>query len=509
MRRGNSTSVLANPVLVGAVTVLVVLVGVFLAYNANAGLPFVPTYELRVETPDAARLVVGNEVREGGYRIGQISEIEPVEGADGRTGALITASLSAEVGPVPTDTTILIRPRSALGLKYVELVRGEASEDVLDGGTITAAGPEVVPPELDDLFGMFREPTPEHIRTNLETFGGGLAGRGQDINRALAEFPAFLRDLVPVMRTLADPDTRLARFVRELQETAVAVSPVADDFAEGFASMADTFEALSRSPESLRQTISEGPATLRTGIRELPRQRPFLRRLAAVSDEISEVAAEVRLTAAPLAGALAAGTETLPTTPPFNRRLAQTLDAAGDLARSPLTNPTLNGLTGTAQTLTPTLRYLGPHITVCNYWNYWWTLLSDHLSEEESTGTLQRIGVKNVPEQENSLQAFNQSEPANAQGADPVTTQAFGAPAALHAQFYGRAVDETGAADCESGQRGYPERLAEGMPPEYKIAIDPRTPGAQGTTFTGRARVPEGQTFSAEPAGRAPEVSIP
>ena len=32
----------ANPVLIGAVTVLVAIVAVFLAYNANNGLPFVP-----------------------------------------------------------------------------------------------------------------------------------------------------------------------------------------------------------------------------------------------------------------------------------------------------------------------------------------------------------------------------------------------------------------------------------------------------------------------------------
>ena len=35
-------SIVANPVLVGAVTTLVVIVAVFLAYNANNGLPFVP-----------------------------------------------------------------------------------------------------------------------------------------------------------------------------------------------------------------------------------------------------------------------------------------------------------------------------------------------------------------------------------------------------------------------------------------------------------------------------------
>ena len=43
-RRGN-TSIAANPVLIGAATTLVVVVAVFLAYNANTGLPFIPTYD--------------------------------------------------------------------------------------------------------------------------------------------------------------------------------------------------------------------------------------------------------------------------------------------------------------------------------------------------------------------------------------------------------------------------------------------------------------------------------
>ena len=42
MRGRSASSVFANPVLVGAVTVLVVIVAVFLSYNANNGLPFVP-----------------------------------------------------------------------------------------------------------------------------------------------------------------------------------------------------------------------------------------------------------------------------------------------------------------------------------------------------------------------------------------------------------------------------------------------------------------------------------
>jgi virulence factor Mce-like protein len=506
MRGRRAANIAANPVLVGAVTALVVVTAVFLAYNANQGLPFVPTYRITIETRDAARLVVGNDVREGGFRIGQVTQIEPVRLRDDRTGAAITVDLEQDAGPVPEDSAAVIRPRSALGLKYVELVRGESRTGVPEGGTIAALSAETIPPELDDFLETFTQPTRRDVRTNLVTFGGGFAGRGADLNRTLHDLPPLLRDLVPVMQTLADPETRLARFVGELEDTARIVAPVSGDLAAGFTSMADTFEALSRDPDALRAVISEGPPTLRTGIRELPAQRPFLRRLARISGDVRSVAREVRASAGPIAVALGSGIDVLPRTPPLNEDLETALAALRDLARSPTTNLVLDGLTATAQTLTPTLRYLGPHVTVCNYWNYWWTFLSDHLSEEDATGTLQRIGVKNAPRTENALNAFGASEPANGEGSDPVTSSAEGDVPELHAQYYGRAVDEQGDADCESGQRGYPERLAQRLPERFRIAVDPRTPGSQGPTFTGRPRVPDGQTFSAEPAGRAPQV---
>ncbi len=89
MSRRRSTSVAANPVLIGAATVLVTVVAVFLAYNANEGLPFVPSYQLTAELPDAANLVKGNDVRVGGTRVGQVSEITPQTHPNGSVTALV------------------------------------------------------------------------------------------------------------------------------------------------------------------------------------------------------------------------------------------------------------------------------------------------------------------------------------------------------------------------------------------------------------------------------------
>ena len=72
MSRRSGSALSASPVLVGAVTVLVTIVAVFLSYNANSGLPFVPTYDLKANLPNAAQLVEGFEVRIGGARVGVI-----------------------------------------------------------------------------------------------------------------------------------------------------------------------------------------------------------------------------------------------------------------------------------------------------------------------------------------------------------------------------------------------------------------------------------------------------
>jgi virulence factor Mce-like protein len=504
MRGRRPPSVASNPVFVGAVTVLVVLVAVLLAYQANQGLPFVPAFELKVDTPDAARLVVGNEVREGGFRVGQVAGIEPIAGRN--RGAQLTLRLDKSATPIPSDSTVRIRPRSALGLKYVELMRGTSGEALAEGTTI-ATRANAVGPELDDFFSIFDEPTRENVDRNLDYFGTALAGRGEAINRTLGATPQLLGDLPPVMRTLSNPDTRLVRLLDETADVTRVLAPLSDTIARGFTGMADTFEGLSRDPSALREAIARSPATLQEGIESLPPTRPFLTRLASISDEVRGTAGELRASLPAVNRALAAGTPVLRRTPQFTEDLEGTLRALRSLAKSPTTDITLAGLTDTMRTLNPTLRYVGPHVTVCNYFTYFWTNIADHISDEDATGTVQRVQVKLAPlEQENSLLSFGATEPAHADHIDPVQKALFGDAVEFHDQLYGAAVDPQGNADCEAGQRGYLERLATGFPAHMNIVVDPSTPGSQGPTFKGRARIPEGQTYSADPTGIAPRV---
>ena len=108
--------------------------------------------------------------------------------------------------------------------------------------------------------------------------------------------------------------------------------------------------------------------------------------------------------------------------------------------------------------------------------------------------------------QPNSVGTPAANAPANGGGSD---LNPLGGNEFLHSQQYGAAITNQGNADCEIGQRGYPKKLNYFDPQGRNIAVDPHTPGDQGPTFAGRARVPPGETFSRAPSTGPQLAPIP
>jgi len=504
-RRPGQNNLLANPVLVGAVTVLVVCVAVFLSYNANKGLPFVPTKQIKVELPNGANLLPGNEVRQGGFRVGVVDDMVPIPLEDGAVGAVATLKLDQKNGDVPIDSKVAIRPRSVLGLKYVELERGASSTLLQDGDTL-AVTQASIPVDLDEFQNIFDEPTRNGARRNLRGFGDALALRGASLNRTIEELPRFLEHLEPVAEILSRPETGLKTFFAELGDFVRIVKPIRDRYSHSFTAGADTFEAWSRHPEELKDTISKSWPTMEVGIKSFRVQRPFLVSLRNFSIALDEAAQELPRTLPRITPALRTGIPVLRRSPEINGELAKTFGTLEDLMEAPGTGASFRGLTTTVETLNPALRFLGPYITVCNYFNYSWTNVGEHLSEPDPTGGSQRtlsnqagqqVDQSDGParNQRTGVTALGAAYPANGGQVQPNNPQQF-----LHSNNYTAAVTNDGKADCESGQRGYIEKQNAYNPdPKVKTVVDPHIPGVQGTTFTGRAQVPEGQTFDRHP----------
>lgn len=397
MNRRNA-SVAANPVLIGAATVLVVIVAVFLAYNANNGLPFVPTYQLWLQVPDASALVTGNEVRIGGDRVGIIDKIEPVRHRDGNVTARLHVKLETEVKPLPVDSTIIIRPRSALGLKYVEVTRGTSDRGFEEGATVPLAAATPRPVEFDEFFDMFDERTREANATNLREFGDALAGRGSSINQAIVALDPLTKNAIPLLETLADPATGFGRLFPALEQTAAAVAPVAEQQGQLFRNLATTFTAFDAiAIPYLQDTISGGPPAMRAAIRSFPLQRRLLANATAFFEDLQPGAAALTTAGPPLAEAFRIGTTTVRRAAALNDELARTLRTLEAFAEDPQVALGLHGLRNTVEELTPTVDHLAGAQINCNYLALLLNNAASIESDGSDQGTWVRIGPLSLP----------------------------------------------------------------------------------------------------------------
>ena len=518
MSRRPTASIVANPVLVGAVTTLVVIVAVFLAYNANNGLPFVPTTSLRVQIANGAELVPGNEVRSGGFRIGVVDDMKPVRLPNGRIGAELDLKLDKKIGAVPADTTIKIRPRSALGLKYVEFTKGSSKQTIPNGGMLPESQTGV-PVELDQFYNMFDAKTRRASQVNLQGFGDAFAGRGEDLSRFIQSAPALFGHLQPVMANLADPNTDLKDFFKQLGTTAKIVAPISKVNSNLFTEMADTFEAWSRYPQALKDTIAKQPSTLDVATESLKVQRPFLEHTAAFSRDLNAAASELPSTLPPLNRALEIGTPVTRRSVQLNKDLQGAMDALRNLSEAPTTIGALRGLTDTEMTLQPQLRYLGPYVTVCNYWNMFWTFTAEHFTAPDQTGGSERALLNQAASQDDGIGSQGANEFANGKN---VGSTNGGAPQYLHNNFYGDAVTPQGTANCTIGQQGYVYSANPyGYPEYHRASVDhpfqDRPIGPSFQTFDSQGHgvglnpdhVPPGETFTSRPGGRGVDTPLP
>lgn len=440
--RGN---IAGNPVLIGAATVLVVIVAVYLSYNANQGLPFVPSYALKAQAPSAANLVRGNEVRIGGTRVGSVDSITVDRARDGTSFAVLGLKLERSVAPLPKDSTVLIRPRSALGLKYVELTRGASDEGFEDGDTIPLASATPAPVEFDQFTNMFDEQTRAAAQANLRGFGDAFAGRGQSINQAIGALAPLLRDVIPVARNLAASDTGLSRFVAELADAARIIAPAAEAQAQLFVNLDSTFAALRAVARPyIQDSISEGPESLDAAIRGLPAQRPFLANTEGLFRELRPGVRALRAGAPDLADALEVGTPTLRRFPALNRRLASLLTELETFSQDPLVPRGLRTLTDTMRTLNPTLQFIAPTQTTCNYIALWFRNIASLLSEGDVNGTWQRFIIVATPQGPNS-----EGGPASAPADGPTLENH------LHTNPYPNTAAPGQPRECEAGNEPF------------------------------------------------------
>ncbi len=441
--------------LVGAVTTVIVVVGVFFSYNANTGLPFVPTYRISAEVPSGSSLVQGNEVRIAGVRVGTVETVKPVQMDDGKTIVDLGLKLDQSVKPVPENSTVVIRQRSALGLKYLLLTPGDSAGGVPEGGTLPLSQAKPAPVDQDELFNMFQPDVRRAIQQNFAEYGGAFAARGEAINEILADLPEVLKLARPVTRNLSSRETDLEGFVKALSQAAAEVAPVSDLQADNFVKLDQTFSALARVARPYMQdSITESVKTQKVVQREAPRIRPFLYASARFAKALRPAAVALGESAPEVNQALTIGIPVLRSSPRLNRQLALTARSLRRFGEKPVVNTGLDSLIETNENLRPFLRFFAPSQNVCNYL----ALLLRNAQEVASTGNENGRWIRAIsilPPVGPNGEGVTAAAPANGGSLPPYDTQEQARSNFLHANPYPWTAAPGQPRVCAAGNEGY------------------------------------------------------
>jgi virulence factor Mce-like protein len=449
------SSIAASPLLIGALTVLIAIVAVYVSYGANNGLPFTPTYDIKAELPEASGLEPGNQVRLFGRRIGIVSKMTPYQNpTTGKVTAIASLKLEKHAGPLPADTTMEVESVSTIGLKYLELKRGSSQRTIPAGATIPVSHARE-PVETQSLFNMFDKKTRIAIQQNTNTFGDGFAGRGVGLNVTIHGLRPLTEQAVPVLQNLASPQTGFAQLFAALDKAAQEVSPVAETQASLYRELNIFFTAFDGASTSLERTIEGGPAALHQAIHSLPYEQPFIDKATEFVHLLRPSAKILTTIAAPLGHAFAVGAVNVRNAAALNAQLANSLLALELFATNPQVSLGFEELTRTAEVGTPLFAGLAPAQTNCNYVTTAFRNLANLLSESVGAGTLARV-LPILPPSGANNEGLPASAPANGESDDEnVTTHSKIEDNHLHYNPYPYVGGPGQPKECEAGNMQY------------------------------------------------------
>jgi MlaD protein len=412
MNRRRGGSLASSPLLIGAITTLIVVVAVYLSYNANNGLPFVPTYNIKVALPQTSGLQSSNVVRVGGSRVGIVERLSAHQSpSTGRVTAVAELKLEKKIEPLPVDTTASVQSVSSIGEKYLQLEKGHSPVGLKAGQTIPLSQVRE-PVNIEDLFNMFDAKTRTANQVQLNNFGNGLAGRGLGLNNTIATLRPLLTNAIPVFRNLAAPATDLHELWVALDRVSSQTASVTAQQAALYVELDKFFTAWAGVAPSLERATVLGPPSLEQAIKSLPYEAKFTENSTEFMHLLRPSASLLVSVAPPLGHAVTVGAVNLNAATALNSELASSAQALKAFAENPIVPVALEDFAQTLQFANPVLAGLAPLQANCNYFTLAFRNLASLTSENIGLGTLSRASLVLSPTGPNN-EGFPSSAPAN------------------------------------------------------------------------------------------------
>jgi len=256
----------------------------------------------------------GQEVRIAGVPVGEIRSVEVNEQGNAKVELAIEPKHD-----VYDNATVVMRPKSPLNEMYVLLDPGTpAGKPLSDGDTLPVTASRR-PVQIDEVLAHLDGDTRHALSSLLVEADTALTSAPQKLPAGLASTNAVLRDLKPVVRSLAQRRQAISELVTALGQISRAVGEDDVRLARLAASLQSTLGTMGQRSEELDSVLAQLPDMSR----KLDRS---MNAVQALSGQLNPTLDNVRAAADELPDAL----ESLGKT---SDKLGSTMDTLGPLAK--------------------------------------------------------------------------------------------------------------------------------------------------------------------------------
>jgi len=245
---------------------------------------------------DASPLIVGNDVKMHGVKVGVVDSIE-VDHGQARVGLRVEPAAR----PLHTDAAAEIRPVGLLGERYVDLDRGSSSAPVIPTGGKLPARQTSATTGLDEVVNTLDDPTSAGLAALVTTLGEGLTGTGVRADDAVKALGPAMQDTGGLVRVLNQQSRVLTQLIDSLEPVAGAVASERGRRLDRLVGSADRLlTATAQNQDALDQTLTQLPGalsaarqTLRTLSGAARATTPNLRSLRPTTDNLVQLSREL------------------------------------------------------------------------------------------------------------------------------------------------------------------------------------------------------------------------
>jgi ABC-type transporter Mla subunit MlaD len=289
----------------GLAGLAVIAFGIWIAATSVNTPPLSSPLRIRAIVPAAAPIIrAGDDIRVGGVRVGAVVKVAPTHDAR-------EVTLAIETGTVGQGASVQVRQQGFSGSVFLELTRGDPAHPLAREAIIplSRSGTNV---DLVTIAGAFDTDSRHAITQSLAGYGGGLAGRGEDLSATIGALPELTRDLPRVADGLTPAPGVLDDLMHQFALSASGFAPVHDGSLAPFLSDSRaSFAVTAAQAPAIGQLIENLPGFENASEAALPIAEPLLSQAGAMARELAPALADVH-SSLPALNALLADAGDLP-----------------------------------------------------------------------------------------------------------------------------------------------------------------------------------------------------